>query len=49
MQDCSCQDWKEGMPQIEGAQVLAHTHGTAYTGKVFLYCPWCGKKRGATT
>ena len=45
---CDCEDYKESMPQISSAQVLAWTHKMLYTGKVFVYCPWCGKKMNPT-
>lgn len=42
--ECSnCKEWKEGMTSITAAQLLAHNHGMKYTGKIFKYCPWCGK------
>ena len=41
---CDCEDWQTGMSQIASAQTLAWTHGQRYTGVVFRYCPWCGKK-----
>jgi len=45
LEQCICKDWKKSMSQIEGAQFMAQNHGMQYTGKQFLYCPWCGKKR----
>ena len=42
--ECICKGWKTGMGQISSAQVLAFNHGMKYTGKIFSYCPWCGKK-----
>jgi hypothetical protein len=39
-----CMDWKESMEQITGAQLLADAHGIVYTGKSFIFCPWCGEK-----
>jgi hypothetical protein len=41
--DCECKGWKESVPQIEDAQVLAWKQGREYTGEKFLFCPWCGK------
>lgn len=45
--DCDCEDWKEGMSQIEAAQIFCavHSAGPKYTAKPFKYCPWCGKER----
>ncbi len=47
LKPCNCIDWDESMPQIEGAQLMyaLHSYGGEYTGKQFIYCPWCGKKR----
>lgn len=45
LKPCDCVEYQEGMPQIIGAQCLANNHGMKYTGRIFLYCPWCGKKR----
>jgi hypothetical protein len=41
---CSCDEWKEGMAQLDGFTMLAYTHEMHYTGKQFRYCPWCGEK-----
>ncbi len=41
---CTCTNYRLSMSQIEAAQVLAYTHGSRYTGAVFLFCPWCGVK-----
>ena len=44
---CECEDFKVGMPQITNAQIMSspdiHSWGTYYTGKIFKFCPWCGK------
>lgn len=42
---CKCEDWKNFLPQIAEQQQLAQKHGKAYTGKPFVFCPWCGYKR----
>jgi hypothetical protein len=42
---CDCEDWKNFLPQIAEQQQLAQKHGKPYTGKPFVYCPWCGYKR----
>lgn len=47
LKPCTCKAWEKSMPQIEGAQMLELVHGGRYTGKQFIYCPWCGKKREA--
>ena len=46
LQPCDCEDWKEGIAQIEAAQTMSLIHhGAEYTAAVFRFCPWCGKKR----
>lgn len=42
---CTCKDWEENEPIINGALLMTHLRG--YDGgikKVFIYCPWCGEK-----
>ena len=41
---CNCKAWKENIPKIQGASVMMWNHGMEYTGDIFQYCPWCGKK-----
>ena len=41
---CDCEDWKRGMAQLDGFVMLGFTQGYKYTGKPFIYCPWCGKQ-----
>lgn len=41
---CTCPSWQRSMPQIELAHDYAHNHGDDYTGDVFNFCPWCGKR-----
>jgi len=46
LKPCTCKDWKVAVPQIQTAQLVNDNHhGKPYTGKQFIYCPWCGKKR----
>ena len=40
---CECENWKKGFQQIKAAQFLAYNHGQTYTGRRFVYCPWCGE------
>ncbi|MFH1759812.1 MAG: hypothetical protein ABIA63_01800 [bacterium] len=42
--DLKCSGWETSMEQIIGAQMLANNHGMKYTGKAFIFCPWCGKR-----
>ena len=42
---CDCEDWKQGMTQIDGFIMLGlATRGYTYRGKQFVYCPWCGSQ-----
>lgn len=41
---CKCEDYKNGIKEIEGSLEWAFAHGREYKGGVFKYCPWCGKK-----
>ena len=42
---CNCQDWKENINKVNAGFGLSAIHGLGgYQGKVFKYCPWCGKK-----
>ena len=47
--NCSCKDWKENIDKINSLMlsVWNMTHipdFKGYTGKDFVYCPWCAKK-----
>ena len=39
---CKCEDWKNFLPQITKPM---NEGKIQYTGKPFVYCPWCGYKR----
>lgn len=41
---CECRGWQEGMQIINGIFINAFLHGMEYNGKIFSFCPWCGKK-----
>lgn len=42
--DCTCEDWKKGQPQVDGAWIMSVLHhGPEYEGSKYRYCPWCGK------
>ena len=43
---CDCKDWKENIEKVNQPWGLWVNHfgGIGYSGKRFLYCPWCGKK-----
>jgi len=40
---CICDDWIEGMEQIISLQEFGYLHDVYYTGKPFIFCPWCGE------
>ena len=39
---CKCEDWKNFLPQITKPM---NEGKIQYTGKPFVFCPWCGYKR----
>jgi len=39
---CNCNNWKNNMRLIDNAISVAIIHHWKYTGKPFVYCPWCG-------
>jgi len=41
-----CKDYVENIKIIDGAFLMAWVHGAkkGYTGKQFVYCPWCSLK-----
>jgi hypothetical protein len=42
---CSCKDWVENLMKLNEPWIIAIAHGSpGYTGKQFVYCPWCSKK-----
>jgi len=41
---CNCNDWEGNMEKINGFIVFGFTHQMKYTGKPFVFCPWCSKK-----
>ena len=46
---CDCQDWKSNIDKVNGPillQVARNPEQSGYDGKLFAYCPWCGKKLG---
>lgn len=42
-----CADWTPGITKLNGPIVLQSIRAgkDLYTGKPFLFCPWCGQKR----
>ena len=40
---CDCPDWKLNIREIDKFIVLGYLHGRDFTGKKFLFCPYCGK------
>ena len=49
LRDCDCEGWKEYLPILNSHTVMSSIRGATHTPYpeegVFLYCPWCGKKR----
>lgn len=42
---CKCKDWKENINKLNAGAVMSFIHGMGgYSGKIFSFCPWCGKK-----
>jgi len=42
--ECTCKDWKENIDKLNEGWVFVSIHGgKGYTGKIFIYCPWCSK------
>ena len=39
-----CDEYNEARRQLDGFIMEGFTHGMRYTGGVFRYCPFCGKK-----
>ena len=44
MMKCTCVDWRENIGKFDGMCLLAANHRQAYDGKIFRFCPWCGKR-----
>jgi len=42
--NCSCEQWKDGITELDAVIFYAHIHGVDYTNPTFKYCPWCGKE-----
>ena len=45
MKPCDCLDWRENIDKVNGPIVLQSIRAgrDLYTGKPFVYCPWCGR------
>jgi len=42
---CTCEDWKVGSKSLNSIISLSSIRGSlTYTGKKFVYCPWCKAK-----
>lgn len=42
---CNCIDFEENMSKMNAGFTMTFVHGMGgYTGKIIIYCPWCGKK-----
>lgn len=38
---CNCEDWREGIENLNDIIFHASNHRMPYTAKTFKYCPWC--------
>lgn len=50
---CNCKNWRKYMPILEEQEFFASAHNLSFVQEypvegIFLYCPWCGKKRKQT-
>ena len=43
MKQCTCKDWKINTPILDAPYTMNLTSVGEYTGKIFNFCPWCGK------
>jgi len=41
---CNCEDWERGIASLEELALMAFFRGILYDGKIFKYCPWCGRR-----
>ena len=42
---CTCKDWLKNIDKLNAPWMLSLVHGCiGYDGRIFKYCPWCGKK-----
>ncbi len=42
---CDCKDWKENIDKLNSGAALQYAHGEkGYSGKIFIYCPWCRRE-----
>lgn len=56
---CNCNDWKENFNKViaplmnevarnpQNYEIDKNGIIMGYTGKKFIYCPWCGEKNNA--
>jgi hypothetical protein len=42
---CSCEEWGENLPKINGAFLVASLHVGSYDLEPFQFCPYCGNPR----
>jgi hypothetical protein len=40
---CTCSGWVDNVPLLNTLLLLGKTHGQAYRGTSFRFCPWCGQ------
>jgi len=48
MNGCKCKDWEPNMFLLDGMigiqALMSWGNKDGYTGKPFVYCPWCGEE-----
>ena len=51
LRDCECEEWKKYLPILNSHTMMSAIRGATHTPYpnegIFIYCPWCGKKREA--
>lgn len=47
--NCSCDEWTLYVEAMKMFYTLGYSHGIAYIGPYFKFCPFCGKWWGLTT
>lgn len=49
LRDCDCEGFRKYNNILNAQQVFAAMRGMEYPAEgIFIYCPWCGKKREAS-
>lgn len=40
-----CEEWRSGIAALDSVVMLASIHGSVYSGALFRFCPWCGRRQ----